>query len=83
MSSSNKDSASDLIRAKDAGLLDIWALPSFDPERPVAEVLDSLDEQLGVCIRRQGRLTRLVAEESYLKPWPSVRASDRPRIEPF
>lgn len=31
MSSSNKESASDLIRAKDAGLLDIWALPSFDP----------------------------------------------------
>lgn len=31
MSSSNKESASDLIRAKDAGLLDIWSLPSFDP----------------------------------------------------
>ncbi|MCF5630916.1 flagellar assembly protein FliH, partial [Pseudomonas syringae] len=31
MSTSNKELASDLIRAKDAGTLDIWALPSFDP----------------------------------------------------
>src|SRR5215208_6897830 len=29
-------------------------------ERPVAEILDSLDEQLGVSIRRPGRLPRLV-----------------------
>ncbi len=31
MSSSNKESASDLIRAKDVSGLDLWALPSFDP----------------------------------------------------
>src|ERR687894_704960 len=35
-------------------------------ERPVAEALDPLDEQLCVSIGRQGRLPGLVAAESYL-----------------
>src|SRR5687768_7604446 len=52
-------------------------------ERPVAEVLDPLDEQLSVSIRRQGRLPGLVATESYLQAWPAASVDDRPRVEPF
>jgi flagellar assembly protein FliH len=33
MSSSNKEPASELIRAKDISGLDVWSLPSFDPQR--------------------------------------------------
>lgn len=37
MSSSNKESSSDLIRARDIRGLDVWALPSFDPYVPPPE----------------------------------------------
>lgn len=33
----NKDSSSELIRAKDLAAFDRWALPSFDPEEPEPE----------------------------------------------
>jgi flagellar assembly protein FliH len=52
MSSSNKEPASELIRAKDVGGFDVWSLPSFDPykepepepEPVVEEPVDTIEE---------------------------------------
>ena len=47
MSSSSKEPASELIRAKDVGGYDVFALPSFDPQQepePEPEVLPVEDE---------------------------------------
>ncbi len=52
MSSSNKEPASELIRAQDVGGFDVWSLPSFDPyvepapePAPVVEeAVDSIEE---------------------------------------
>lgn len=52
MSSSNKEPASELIRAEDGGGFDVWSLPSFDPyvepepePEPIAEEsVDTIEE---------------------------------------
>jgi flagellar assembly protein FliH len=52
MSSSNKEPASELIRAKDVGGFDVWSLPSFDPHKEpepepepiVEESVDAIEE---------------------------------------
>ncbi|WP_268800300.1 flagellar assembly protein FliH [Pseudomonas huanghezhanensis] len=43
MSSSDKDSSSELIRAKDVSGLDIWSLPSFDPHVETPEPAPVVD----------------------------------------
>ena len=45
MFSSDKAAPSELIRAKDASSLDVWALPSFDPhvEAPEPEPVEEPD----------------------------------------
>ena len=39
MSRPPQEPVSELIRAVDARSADLWALPSFDPERPAEEVM--------------------------------------------
>lgn len=41
MSRPPQEPVSELIRAVDARSADLWALPSFDPERPIAEVVQA------------------------------------------
>ena len=49
MSSSNKEPASDLIRAKDVGGFDVWSLPSFDPHvEPAPEPEPEVEEPVEV-----------------------------------
>jgi len=49
MSSSNKEPASDLIRAKDVGGFDVWSLPSFDPYlEPAPEPEPEIEEPVEV-----------------------------------
>ncbi|KPW96014.1 Flagellar assembly protein FliH, partial [Pseudomonas syringae pv. coryli] len=74
MSSSNKESASDLIRAKDAGLLDIWALPSFDPHvepepEPEPEHVDEPAEMEEVPLEEVQPLTLEELESIRQEAW--------------
>ncbi|MCB2250761.1 flagellar assembly protein FliH [Pseudomonas chlororaphis] len=50
MSSSSDESHSDLIRARDVGGFDVWALPSFDPHVPEPEPEPEPVEELPVEI---------------------------------
>ncbi|AKF47035.1 flagellar assembly protein FliH [Pseudomonas fragariae (ex Marin et al. 2024)] len=74
MSSSNKESASDLIRAKDAALLDIWALPSFDPHvepepEPEPELVDEPAEMEEVPLDEVQPLTLEELESIRQEAW--------------
>ncbi|MCD5983595.1 MULTISPECIES: flagellar assembly protein FliH [Pseudomonas] len=74
MSSSNKESASDLIRAKDVSGLDLWALPSFDPHvepepEPEPEVLDEPAEMEEVPLEEVQPLTLEELESIRQEAW--------------
>ncbi|TFZ32853.1 flagellar assembly protein FliH, partial [Pseudomonas syringae] len=80
MSSANKESASDLIRAKDAGLLDIWALPSFDPHaepepEPEPELVDEPAEMEEVPLEEVQPLTLEERDSMRQEAWNEGFAS--------
>ncbi|SHN00450.1 flagellar assembly protein FliH [Pseudomonas asturiensis] len=74
MSSSNKESASDLIRAKDVSGLDLWALPSFDPHvepepEPEPEAVDEPAEMEEVPLDEVQPLTLEELESIRQEAW--------------
>jgi len=74
MSSSNKESASDLIRAKDVSGLDLWALPSFDPHvepepEPEPELVDEPIEMEEVPLEEVQPITLEELESIRQEAW--------------